>query len=213
MTKIFLAVLFLASVSLHAQNAIELLMADTSGPIVSRNIYGHFAEHLGRCIYDGFVRDGKIRMDVVEALRKIKVPVMRWPGGCFADQYHWKDGIGPKDERKKTVNTQWGYVVDDNSFGTHEFMELCNLVGCEPYIGANMGTGTPEEMEAWVEYLNFNGKSTLAESRNKNGHPDPFNVTYWGVGNESWGCGGRMTPDYYSAVSMRSFAGIIQAHP
>ncbi|HEY4876289.1 MAG TPA: alpha-L-arabinofuranosidase C-terminal domain-containing protein, partial [Puia sp.] len=120
----------------------------------------------------------------------------RWPGGCFADQYHWSDGIGAV--RKKTVNTTWGMVTENNSFGTHEFLTLCELIGCEPYIAGNVGTGTPQEMEAWIEYLNFAGASTLADLRRTNGHEQPFHVSFWGVGNESWGCGGEMTPAYYS---------------
>ncbi len=172
---------------------------DSSGPVISRFIYGHFSEHLGRCIYDGFWKDGKIRMDIVEALKKIKIPVLRWPGGCYADQYHWRDAIGPKDQRKKTVNTTWGMVTDDNSFGTHEFLDLCSMLGCEPYIAGNVGTGTPMEMENWLEYLNFSGSSTLADLRRQNGRDKPWNVSFWGVGNESWGCGGDMTPEYYSS--------------
>ncbi len=175
-----------------------LTIRDTSGPAISRNIYGHFSEDLGRCIYDGFWTGDHIRMDVVEALRKIRVPVLRWPGGCFADQYHWRDAIGPRQQRKVTVNTTWGMVSDDNSFGTHEFLQLCELLGCQPYIAGNVGTGTPEEMENWLEYLNFGGKSTLADLRRQNGHDLPWNVSFWGVGNESWGCGGSMSPDFYA---------------
>ncbi len=137
-------------------------------------------------------------MDVVEALRKIKIPVLRWPGGCFADQYHWRDAIGPREQRKQTINTTWGMVPDNNSFGTHEFLQLCELLGCQPYIAGNVGTGTPEEMENWLEYLNYSGKSTLADLRRQNGHEQPWNVSFWGVGNESWGCGGSMTPEYYA---------------
>jgi alpha-N-arabinofuranosidase len=137
-------------------------------------------------------------MDIVDALKKIKVPVLRWPGGCYADQYHWRDAIGPREQRKRTVNTSWGMVTEDNSFGTHEFLELCQLLGCEPYIAGNVGSGTPEEMENWLEYLNYNGKSTLADLRRQNGREQPWKVSFWGVGNESWGCGGSMTPEYYS---------------
>jgi alpha-N-arabinofuranosidase len=184
--------------SLFAQSTVLLSIRDTSGPIVSKYIYGHFSEDLGRCIYDGFWTGDHIRMDVVEALKKIKVPVLRWPGGCYADQYHWRDAIGPREQRKKTVNTTWGMVMEDNSFGTHEFLRLCELLGCQPYIAGNVGTGTPEEMENWIEYLNYNGGSTLADLRRQNGHPQPFGVSFWGVGNESWGCGGSMTPELYS---------------
>ncbi|MEP7323304.1 MAG: alpha-L-arabinofuranosidase C-terminal domain-containing protein [Saprospiraceae bacterium] len=173
---------------------------------ISRHIYGHFSEHLGRCIYDGFwVADSmnvpkkdRIRLDIVEALKKIKVPNLRWPGGCFADEYHWRDGIGPRASRGKMINTHWGNVIDDNSFGTHEFLQLCELIGCEPYIAGNVGSGTVQEMSNWVEYLNHAGGSTLSDLRKLNGHPASFNVKYWGVGNETWGCGGNMTADYYA---------------
>jgi alpha-L-arabinofuranosidase len=191
-------ILIFLSSSLFAQNTAGVTIRDTSGPVISRNIYGHFSEDLGRCIYDGFWTGDHIRMDVVEALKKIRVPVLRWPGGCYADQYHWRDAIGPKDQRKHTVNTTWGMVSEDNSFGTHEFLQLCDLLGCEPYIAGNVGTGTPEEMENWLEYLNYNGKSTLADLRRKNGREQPWGVSFWGVGNESWGCGGSMTPEYYA---------------
>ena len=179
--------------------------------VINKNIYGHFSEHLGRCIYGGlFVgEDSKIpnvkgmRTDVVEALKHIKVPVLRWPGGCFADEYHWKDGIGPKEKRKRMVNTHWGGVVEDNSFGTHEFMELCNQIGCEPYVNGNIGSGTVQEMQEWVEYLTFDGISPMAELRTENGRKEPWKVKYWGVGNENWGCGGNMRPEYYADVYRR----------
>ena len=183
-----------------------------TGDIISRNIYGQFAEHLGRCIYDGFYRNGQFRMDIVDALRRIKVPNLRWPGGCFADQYHWRDGIGDKSKRPATVNTQWGMVIDDNSFGTTEFLKLCELIGCVPYIGANVGTGSPQEMESWVEYLNFDGPSEMGKLRALNGHPAPYHIPFWGVGNESWGCGGRMTAEDY-ANKYREFAGFCKSYP
>lgn len=173
---------------------------------INRNIYGHFSEHLGRCIYGGlYVGEGStipnvkgMRSDVVQALRHIKVPVLRWPGGCFADEYHWKDGIGPKEGRKRMVNTHWGGVVEDNSFGTHEFMELCEQIGCEPYINGNLGSGTVQEMQEWVEYLSFGGVSPMSELREKNGRKEPWKIKYFGVGNENWGCGGNMKPEYYA---------------
>lgn len=173
---------------------------------IHKNIYGHFAEHLGRCIYQGvFVGEGGdipnvngMRTDVVEALKKIKLPVLRWPGGCFADEYHWEDGVGPRESRKRMVNTNWGGVVEDNSFGTHEFLELCRQIGCEPYINANVGSGTVREMAEWVEYLNSQGDSSVVQKRWQHGRKEPFNVAYWGVGNESWGCGGNMRPEYYA---------------
>ena len=183
-----------------------LINAENKNAVINRNIYGHFAEHLGRCIYDGFfvgedspIPNKKgIRSDIAEALRNIKIPVLRWPGGCFADEYHWQDGIGPKENRKKMINTHWGGVVEDNSFGTHEFMELCEQLGCEPYIAGNVGSGTVKEMQQWVEYLTFDGVSPPALLREENGRKEPWKVKYWGVGNENWGCGGHMRPEYYA---------------
>ena len=178
---------------------------------INKEIYGHFSEHLGRCIYEGLYvgEDSEIpnvngmRTDVVEALKEIKVPVLRWPGGCFADEYHWKDGIGPKETRKKMINTHWGGVVEDNSFGTHEFMELCRQLGCETYVNGNVGSGTVQEMSEWVEYMTFEGVSPMADLRAKNGHPEPWKVDFFGVGNENWGCGGNMTPEYYGNLYRR----------
>ena len=173
---------------------------------INKNIYGHFSEHLGRCIYDGLYvgEDSPIpnvngmRTDVVNALKEIKIPVLRWPGGCFADEYHWKDGIGPKEQRKKMINTHWGGVVEDNSFGTHEFFELCRQLECDPYICGNVGSGTVQEMNEWIEYMTFDGVSPMAELRKANGHEEAWRLPYFGVGNENWGCGGKMTVDYYS---------------
>ncbi|MFC6652374.1 alpha-N-arabinofuranosidase [Paenibacillus rhizoplanae] len=173
---------------------------------IDRNIYGHFAEHLGRCIYEGIwvgedspIPNTKgIRNDVVEALKEMKIPVLRWPGGCFADEYHWKDGIGPSEDRKRMINTHWGGAVENNHFGTHEFMLLCAMLECEPYINGNVGSGTVQEMSEWVEYLTFNGVSPMAELRQKNGQEDAWSVKYFGVGNENWGCGGNMRPEFYA---------------
>ena len=172
---------------------------------IEPEVYGHFSEHLGRCIYEGmFVGDNSpipnengMRTDVVEALKEMKIPVLRWPGGCFADEYHWMDGIGPREKRKKMINTHWGGVVEDNSFGTHEFFELARQLGCKTYVSGNVGSGTVREMSEWVEYITFNGVSPMAELRAANGHPEPWTVNYWGVGNENWGCGGNMRPQYY----------------
>jgi alpha-N-arabinofuranosidase len=190
-----------------SQNTTSLTI-DGSNPktVISRHIYGHFSEHLGRCIYDGYwvgdsvrvPKKDRIRLDIVDALKKIKVPNLRWPGGCFADEYHWRDGIGPRNQRPHMVNTNWGGVSEDNSFGTHEFLELCSLIGCEPYIAANVGSGTVEEMAKWVEYLNSDAESTMTELRKQNGRSEPWRVKFWGVGNESWGCGGNMTADFYA---------------
>ncbi len=173
---------------------------------IDKNIYGHFSEHLGRCIYNGVYvgenspipNENGMRSDIVKALSDMKLPVLRWPGGCFADEYHWMDGIGPKENRKKMVNTNWGDVTEDNSFGTHEFFELCRQIGCEPYINGNVGSGSVQEMSEWVEYLNFDGVSPMTAMRAENGHPDPFGIRYFAIGNENWGCGGSMRPEYYA---------------
>ncbi len=178
---------------------------------INKDIYGHFSEHLGRCIYQGIYvgEDSKIpnvngmRCDVVNALKDMGLPVLRWPGGCFADEYHWKDGIGEKSKRKKMVNTHWGGVVEDNSFGTHEYFELCRQLGCDTYINGNVGSGTVQEMNEWVEYMTFDGVSPMAELRKKNGHEKPWKIKYFGVGNESWGCGGHMDPEYYGCLFKR----------
>ncbi len=182
------------------------ILADQPGAEISPMIYGHFAEHLGRCIYDGFwvgpessipnVRG--IRTDIVEALRAIRIPVLRWPGGCFADEYHWQDGIGPRESRPAMLNTHWGGVTEDNSFGTHEFLDLCDQLGCEPYICGNVGSGTVREMQQWVEYLTFAGHSPMADLRRANGREEPWPIYFWGVGNENWGCGGNMRPEFYA---------------
>lgn len=175
--------------------------------IISRHIYGHFAEHLGRSIYGGFyVGEGNtkipnkngVRLDVVDALKKLKIPNLRWPGGCFADTYHWKDGIGPKDKRPKMVNTWWGGVTEDNSFGTHDFLNMCELLGTEPYLSGNVGSGTVQELSEWVQYVNFEKDSPMSTLRAQNGRQAPWQVRYWGVANEAWGCGGNMKPDYYA---------------
>lgn len=188
-----------------------VLNADVGQGTINRNIYGHFSEHLGRCIYEGIwvgedspiPNTNGIRRDVVEALKNIKIPVLRWPGGCFADEYHWKDGIGPRADRKRMVNTHWGGVVENNHFGTHEFMELCRQLECEPYINGNVGSGTVQEMSEWVEYLTFGGESPMSLLRAENGREEPWKVTYFGVGNENWGCGGNMRPEYYADVYRR----------
>ncbi|OOM80044.1 alpha-N-arabinofuranosidase [Clostridium sp. BL-8] len=178
---------------------------------INKNIYGNFAEHLGRCIYGGFWvgKDSKIpningiRKDVVEALKELKLPVLRWPGGCFADEYHWKDGIGDQKSRPKMVNVHWGGVTENNHFGTHEFFELCELLGAEPYICGNVGSGTVQEMREWIEYMTFDGESPMSNLRAENGNKEPWKLTYFGVGNENWGCGGNMRPEYYADLYRR----------
>lgn len=178
---------------------------------ISKYIYGQFAEHLGRCIYDGVYvgKDSDIpningmRTDIVEALKHIRVPVLRWPGGCFADEYHWKDGIGPKEGRKLMVNTHWGGVTENNHFGTHEFFELVKQLGCEAYVNGNVGSGTVQEMSEWVEYMTMNGISPMANWRRENGQEEAWKVAFFGVGNENWGCGGNMRPEYYADLYRR----------
>ncbi|NLC58673.1 MAG: alpha-N-arabinofuranosidase [Armatimonadetes bacterium] len=188
---------------------------------IQPNLYGHFIEHLGECVYGGiWVGEGSpiantdgIRNDVVQLLRRMRPPVVRWPGGCFADDYHWEHGIGPRAQRRRTVNLHWGETVETNAFGTHEFLRFCELLGAAPYICGNVGSGSPRELRDWVEYCNFAGDSTLAQQRAANGHPEPFRVRFWGVGNENWGCGGNLTPEEYAteyrrfATYLRSFSG------
>lgn len=178
--------------------------------IIPKEIYGQFAEHLGSCVYGGLWVgpeseipnvDG-YRLDVLEALKELKVPVMRWPGGCFADEYHWRDGIGPREDRPRMVNSNWGGTVEDNSFGTHEFLNLCEMIGCEPYISGNVGSGTVEELAKWVEYMTA-ADGPMAKLRAENGREKPWKVKFLGVGNESWGCGGNMVPEYYSYLYNR----------
>ncbi len=188
-----------------------LIHADRGELTIAPEIYGHFAEHLGRCIYDGiWVGENSdipnirgYRKDIVEALKALNIPVLRWPGGCFADEYHWKDGIGPRDQRPKMVNTHWGMVVEDNSFGTHEFLDLCELIGAEAYVAGNVGSGSIKDMQDWVEYMTFDGDSEMANLRRTNGRDKPWRVRFFGVGNENWGCGGHMTPEYYADLYKR----------
>jgi alpha-N-arabinofuranosidase len=208
MKRSALTLLLLVSYLAGAQNTATLNI-DAGKDKISRHIYGHFSEHLGKCIYGGFyVGDGNtkipntkgVRTDVVEALQKLKIPNLRWPGGCFADTYHWKDGIGPKEKRPTIVNTWWGGVTEDNSFGTHEFLDMCELLGTEPYISGNVGSGTVQELTEWVQYSTFGGVSPMSKLRADNGREKPWLVKYWGIGNETWGCGGNMTADYYANI-------------
>jgi len=202
-------VAMLSEISAAAQNATTnslVIRSGETGPTINRDIYGQFSEHLGRGIYEGiWVGEDSsipntrgIRNDVVEALKKIKVPVLRWPGGCFADQYHWKDGIGPREKRPAMINTQWGGVLENNHFGTHEFMDLCEQLGAEPYICGNLGSGSVQEMMEWVEYMTSSASSPMANLRRANGHEQAWKLKCFGVGNESWGCGGNMTPEFYA---------------
>ena len=188
-----------------------IVSADLDGKKISRDIYGHFSEHLGRCIYGGFWvgKDSEIpningyRKDVVEAFKELEIPNLRWPGGCFADEYHWRDGVGPYETRKRMINTHWGGVVEDNSFGTNEFFGLCELLGCKPYVNGNVGSGTVQEMSEWVEYITFGGESPMSKMREANGHKKPWKLPLFCVGNENWGCGGNMKPEYYADLYRR----------
>jgi alpha-N-arabinofuranosidase len=204
-----------SKLGLAQQNTIAINSAATKVTI-SKNIYGHFAEHLGHCIYDGFYvgdtskipNTNGVRNDIIDALKKLKIPNLRWPGGCFADTYHWKDGIGPKDKRPAMVNKWWGGVTEDNSFGTHDFLNMCELLGAEPYLSGNVGSGTVQELADWVQYTNFKGKSPMSDLRTQNGRSEPWKVKLWGIGNEAWGCGGNMKPEYY-ADEYRKYATFI----
>jgi len=192
--------------------------AGKPGAVIDRNLYGQFAEHLGRSIYEGIWvgEDAAIpntrgfRNDVVAALKNLSVPVVRWPGGCFADEYHWREGIGPRDKRPVRVNTNWGGVEETNAFGTHEFMEFVELIGAEAYINGNVGTGSPQEMAEWLEYMTSDTRSSLANLRRANGRDKPWKVKFWAVGNETWGCGGSMRPEYYADI-YRQYAEFLKA--
>jgi len=214
--KILSGVLFLAAAAAmpaNAQTAVANVTIDTSKPgaSIDRNIYGQFAEHLGRGIYEGIWvgEDSKIpnirgyRKDVVEALKKIHVPNIRWPGGCFADLYDWRDGIGPRAKRPKRVNVHWGGVTEDNSFGTHEFMNFSELVGADAYVSLNVGSLTPYDSAQWLEYMTSDSQSSLANERRKNGRAKPWTVRFVGIGNETWGCGGNMRDSYAADINRR----------
>ena len=187
-----------------AQDARLVINADLGRDTISRHIYGQFAEHLGRLVYDGVwtraaaSEPWRIRDDVVQALRRLQVPNVRWPGGCFADYYHWRDGVGPREQRPSVVNNNWGGVTEDNGVGTHGYLDLVQRIGAEPYVVGNVGSGTVAEMHDWWEYVNHPGASPTSELRRRNGRQEPWNVRFWGVGNESWGCGGNMRPEYYA---------------
>ncbi len=194
-----------------------VVIANNEGPVISKDIYGHFSEHLGACIYGGIWvgTDSKIpntygiRNDVLFALREIKVPNLRWPGGCFADTYHWQDGIGPQSKRASIINTNWGGVTEDNSFGTHEFMKLTELLSCDAYINGNVGSGSVKEMSDWVEYMTSGSESPMTKIRKENGIEKPWQVKYWAIGNENWGCGGKMTAEFYTNI-MRQYSNFLK---
>ena len=207
MKKIFTIIsMAVCTLTVSAQTATVTIHANQGKSKICKEIYGQFSEHLGTCIYGGLWvgEDSPIpnikgyRKDVFEALKELQVPVLRWPGGCFADDYHWMDGIGPKSQRPSLRNNNWGGTIEDNSFGTHEFLNLCEMLGCEPYISGNVGSGTVKEMAQWVEYMTSDGDTPMARLRRQNGRDKAWNVKYFGLGNEAWGCGGNMTPEYYS---------------
>ncbi len=214
---VILTAAFLTGCCAFAQQAVVSVHAGDAKHTISKNIYGHFAEHLGHCIYGGFYvgdtsktipNTNGVRNDIIAALKKLKIPNLRWPGGCFADTYHWKDGIGAKNKRPTMVNKWWGGVTEDNSFGTHDFLNMCELLGAEPYLSGNVGSGTVQELADWVQYTNFNGKSPMSDLRRENGRTQPWKVKFWGIGNEAWGCGGNMKPEYY-ADEYRKYATFI----
>ncbi len=193
------------------------LQADRPAAKIDRNLYGHFVEHLGRGVYEGiWVGEDSaipntrgIRNDVVAALRKLNVPVVRWPGGCYADVNHWQDGVGPRAKRPLGTNTSWGNAPETNAFGTHEFMDFVGQIGAKPYVGINMGTGTPAEGKAWMEYMTAPAGTPAAKARQQNGHDAAWDVPFVGVGNESWGCGGQMRAEFY-ADQFRLFQGYLR---
>ena len=204
-----------------AQESVDVAVtvrADQPGPVINPNIYGQFAEHLGAGIYEGVWVGEKssipntngYRNDVIAALKALKVPVVRWPGGCFADEYHWRDGIGPREKRPVKVNTHWGGVAETNEFGTHEFMAFAEMIGTKVYISGNVGSGSPQEMADWMEYMTSDTVSTLANERRKNGRDKPWDVHFFGIGNETWGCGGNMRPEYYADL-FRQYATYVKA--
>lgn len=208
MKKIAIAYILLLSSCFSFSQTKIVLRADKIKDTINKNIYGHFAEDLGHGIYGGFYvgennkkipnRNG-IRLDVIEALKKLKIPVLRWPGGCFADNYHWKDAIGPKNLRKPIENVSWGNVREDNSFGTNEFLDMCEMLNAKPYLAVNVGSGTVADAADWVKFVNHkNGSDAWTDLREKTGRTKPWNVKYWGIGNESWDCGGHMTPEHYA---------------
>ena len=205
----------------HAENSYQATLAirlDQPRWTINRNVYGQFAEHLGRLIYEGiWVGENSpipntrgMRNDVLAALKELHVPVLRWPGGCFADEYHWRDGIGPRDKRPRRPNASWG-GVDTNAFGTHEFLDLCEMLGADAYINGNVGSGSPQEMMEWIEYMTSDADSDLANLRRRNGREKPWKIPYFAVGNETWGCGGNMRPEYYADV-YRRYATFIKNH-
>ena len=216
-STLFAILMLFFSLTGKSQNKI-VVHADQPGAKIDKAIYGHFAEHLGHCIYGGiYVGENSdipnvngFRTDVVGALKDLSVPLVRWPGGCFADTYHWMDGIGPKSLRPSIINVHWGGVTENNSFGTHEFLDFCELIGADAYVNLNVGSGTVREAAEWIEYVTSSNESPMTNLRKKNGREKPWNVKYWAVGNETWGCGGNMRPEYYADI-YRNYASFMRA--
>ena len=218
---LLLAAAFISGSAAQAADAVQVTVtihADKPGETINPNVYGQFAEHLGAGIYEGVWVGEKsnipntngYRNDVIDALKNLQVPVVRWPGGCFADEYHWRDGIGPREKRPVKVNTHWGGVPETNEFGTHEFMAFAEMIGTKVYISGNVGSGSPQEMADWMEYMTSDTVSTLANERRKNGRDKPWDVHYFGIGNETWGCGGNMRAEYYADL-FRQYATYVKA--
>ncbi len=212
------AVIGIGTPAMAKDAAVEVAI-DTAktGPVIDKHIFGQFAEHLGTGIYGGLWvgKDSPIpnvrgiRTDVVTALKALKVPNVRWPGGCFADEYHWRDGIGPADKRRVQINTNWGGVPEPNTFGTHEFMDFAEMIGADAYVSVNIGSGTAAEASAWIEYMTAEKDTTLAKERAANGHPAPWKVPILGLGNENWGCGGAMSATHY-VEEMKRFSNFVR---
>ena len=205
-TNTLLGTVFLWAGTVFAAPVTIVIDAAKPGTVINKNVYGQFAEHLGTGIYEGMWVGPESpipntrgwRNDVVGALKNLHVPLVRWPGGCFADEYHWREGIGPRASRPVKVNTNWGGVEESNAVGTHEFFDLIEQIGADAYVNGNLGSGSVQEMSEWLEYMTSDSKSSLAELRRKNGRATPFKVAYFAVGNEAWGCGGNMTPQHYA---------------
>lgn len=219
-TLLIIALSAPAAMAQSKDPTVVTIRADRPGAIINKNVYGQFSEHLGTGIYGGIYvgEDSQIpntrgfRNDVIAALKELKVPMVRWPGGCFADEYHWRDGIGPKDKRPIRLNTNWGGVPENNSFGTHEFFDFVEMIGADAYVNANVGTGSPQEAAQWLEYMTGDQETSLVMERKANGREKPWKVSIYAMGNETWGCGGNMRPEYYADV-YNQYATFMKAPP
>ena len=216
-----LAVLAAPAIAASPQAATAITIhANKPGAVINKDVYGQFSEHLGSGIYGGIYvgkdspipNTGGFRNDVIAALKELKVPMVRWPGGCFADEYHWRDGIGPQKDRPVRINTNWGGVPENNAFGTHEFFEFVHLIGADAYVNANVGTGTPAEAAQWLEYMSGDQDTTLVRERRANGQDKPWKVAVYAMGNETWGCGGHMSGEYYTDL-YKQYASFMKTKP